>query len=172
MSDPSAQSADGQRPYVQYVSDQLTAEHARRLYLDSRGAGVVTVSGTFIGAVFALAAFVLGDSYRPSVPGGLLVAVALVLLSISSALGIFATLPRSYGVPDVKSLREMASTRWNDDSREALRQVTLDKVASVEKLRAKNKQKAIATFAATVLQAGALMVLAAALLTELLSTIY
>src|SRR5438045_4118997 len=62
VDNPEPEKGDGQ-VWFDFIAHELAAEHAQRAWLDARGTAIITSSGVFITAVFALGAFVLGKSF-------------------------------------------------------------------------------------------------------------
>jgi len=150
-----------------FIAEQLTAEQARRANIDARGLSVVTTSGTFIGAVFAIGAFVLGKDYKVSQFGLVVIWITLSLFVIASIAAVAASLPLGYGVADTASLSAMAGDHWTDAEDEAKRELATSNIKTITALREANRKKARAIVIALGAQIGAMLALAAGVSVEL-----
>ncbi len=70
--------ATGGDVFATFIDGEVKAERERRIALDSRGAGVLTTSGTLVTLVFAVGVVVTGATgYSPSVATTLLLILGL-----------------------------------------------------------------------------------------------
>jgi hypothetical protein len=150
-----------------FIAEQLAAEQARRAGIEARGVNVVTTSGTFIGAVFAIAAFALGNEYAVSQFGLAAIWTTLGLFVVASISAVAASLPFGYGVADTASLRAMTGVHWTDTEDAAKRELARNNVETIATLRKANKKKARAIILALAAQIGAMLILAAGVSIEL-----
>jgi hypothetical protein len=154
--------------FAEFVTGQLTAEQERRVYLDTRGTGVVTTSGTFVAAVFALATFVLGRDYQLGTAGIVLIGLTLVCFVGAAIAGVVASFPRPYGIADITSLKAMTGSHWTDNPSAARRDLAAQTISSIETLRQANARKAAALVVALVAQVLAMAALSGTVAVELI----
>ncbi len=151
--------------WFDFIAGQVTAEHDRRASLDARGATIVTASGVFFTAVFALGAFVLGKDYQPDGLTTVFTAVALGAFILAALTALRATAFRDYDVADVRSLRLMTGdAHWWATPAAARQDLAAVNVATVDTLRGGNEKKAARLTWAASFQLIAMMALGAALL--------
>lgn len=159
---PQPPPGDGQL-WFDFIAAQVTAEHDRRTSVDSRGTSILSTSGVFFTAVFAVGAFVLGKDFKPDRPTTILVAVALGAFIVAALLAIIATALRGYHVSDVRSLRRMTSDGyWPSAAAVVRRELAATNVTTVKTLRKGNESKALLVTIAASFQWLALAALGAA----------
>lgn len=155
--------------WFDFIAGQVTAEHDRRASLDARGASIVTASGVFFTAVFALGAFVLGKEYQPDGLTTILTAVALGAFILAALTALRATAFRDYDVADVRSLRLMTGdAHWGASPASARQDLAAVNVTTVGTLRGGNEKKASRLTWAASFQLIAMVALGAALLTAVI----
>lgn len=158
---------DGQ-VWSDFISHELAAEHAQRAWLDARGTAIITSSGVFITAVFALGAFVLGKSFTPDHLTTILVGLALGWFILAALAALWSAQLQGFKVADVRTLqRVLGDEHWWATSPQARRDVAAVNVITVDTLRTGNKKKAFRLTLAAGLQLLAMSSLGAGLLVAL-----
>jgi hypothetical protein len=126
---------------------------------------MVTASGVFFTAVFALGAFVLGKNYTPDGLTTVLTAVALGAFILAALTALRATAFRDYDVANVPSLRQMTDdAHWWATLGAARQDLAAVNVTTVDTLRRGNEKKASRLTLAASFQLIAMVALGAGLL--------
>lgn len=155
---------DGQ-VWFDFIAHELAAEHEERAWLDSRGSAIITASGVFITAVFALGAFVLGKTFKPDALTAVLVAIALGSFILAALTALWSAQLQNFNVASVRTLRRLTGdAHWWAAAPDARRDVAAVNVTTVDTLRTGNKKKAFRLTLAAAFQLLAMTSLGAGLM--------
>jgi disulfide bond formation protein DsbB len=157
------------KPYFDFISAEFTAEMSRLDSLNDRANRSLSASGSILASFTALAGLALGASLQISGWNSKALVCSFVLLAMSYALGIVGSRVVAYEVATVESLKRMiAADRWTTPTADQMNVVAQQHIATIESLRKVNSTKARQLKIAAWLQLVALVLLAAALLVELI----
>ncbi|MGW6918270.1 hypothetical protein ACWGB8_31330 [Kitasatospora sp. NPDC054939] len=148
----------GSTTYLDFISDLLATEEARKASLEARGIAVVTTSGVLASLLLGLVAviaksttFVFPDSaHAPLLAGG-------VLFVIAAVLGILANVPFFYKTVKPSSLAQVCTDLWADTSDNAELMVSSTRIALYASARSTNSLKAMVLVAALTAEVAALV---------------
>jgi hypothetical protein len=165
---PGMTAPEQQTVFPQFVKDLLTAEDKRHDSLDARGASIITVSGTLVTLLLAVAAF--PGSHKGVRVGGdtqgiLTVVVVAFVLAAVFAVATYA--PQPARIVDAVDLRRTLPAVWDKGDGFATKKTTatyLDQLAVAQRT---NDRKARLLLAAVAMQVVAVVGLAAAVATVL-----
>jgi hypothetical protein len=131
------------KAYTDFIQAELEAERERRKSLDNRGASVVTTSSALATAVFALGAFVTGQTtFRPDIITIWSLLGGLGLFALGAFCGFMANRSIPYEVTNTDTLLEMRSGHWTDKEVDARNTVAHRNIQTIATLRAGNDKKA------------------------------
>jgi hypothetical protein len=154
----------GQQPgevFADYVKEQLELEDKRRTSLESRGVGVVTVSGTLVTLLFGISAVVTrAADFAPSAGAKERLSWALIAFAASSVIAIGTTVPIAITAVDAGQLMTEIRTRWGGTVDAALKATTATRVADLASLQRANSVKSLLLLAAVTVQVAAVLLLA------------
>ena len=160
------------RALAAYVDRELGYEWQRKSSLETRGFAIVTANLAFITLFLAISAQLeLLDNLSERSMRWLLLA-ALILVALSTALAVLATVPRNYPTPEATALEELLQSILDDDV--SIGQTTQEIAeVSIAQLRAAteaNDFKARLSVGAFIALAAATVALAAALISAVLTS--
>jgi hypothetical protein len=150
--------------YSAFVESELAGEETRRTEINSQIRAAVTASGAQFGLATGLIVFVRGAKYLPNRSWSWLFGVSLALYLLSVAFGLVASRSHKTAVTSPATLRRMLSDHWTDDIVTARNFVARTRVNSIEALRQGNNQKTRWLKRSVIIQIGAVIFLAAAVL--------
>jgi hypothetical protein len=108
-------SSDGHRHFVDLADAEVVTEERRRTSLETRGLSLVTIAGTLVTTLAAVAAVVRNRTgYLPSALEGVALTVSVVALIGAAGFGVAANAPRRTSLVDPDSLLKVARDRWRD----------------------------------------------------------
>ncbi|MEV8516165.1 hypothetical protein [Dactylosporangium sp. NPDC051484] len=147
--------------YATFIEVELKSERERRTYLDSRGASLVTTSGSLVTLLAAVGAFVMrGDGYTLPALARFPLLLTLFSFVAAAAFGVTATWMHKHQVADVRDLNNMRTSHWKDDPIDSRSVVTELNVGTIGSLRRRNNRKASWLLAGLIAQVIALFGLA------------
>jgi hypothetical protein len=154
--------------FAEYVKEQFELEDKRRASLETRGTGVITVSGTLVTLLLGIATLVTrGPQFVPSQELKQRLTWALVALAISSIIAIGTTLPLAIHTVDAARMGTEFRGRWGATADAARKTTTMTQVQDLASLQRVNSIKSLLLLAAVAVQ-GAGVVLLAWSVTEVL----
>jgi hypothetical protein len=137
--------------------------------LDARATAILSTSGIFFTAVFAVAAFALGKDFKASGLVTVLLAVGLGNFVLAAVLALIAGALREYRVAEIASLRLMtADQHWFAPADAARQDLAAVNITTVATLRHGNETKVRVLIGAVAFQLVALAVLGVALVAAVL----
>jgi hypothetical protein len=158
-------------PYVDLVKDLLAAEQARVERMEARGLAVVTTSGTLATLLLGIAALVVRrQDVRIEDSALLLVALAAIAFVLAAGLAIAANRPtRAWNVKPER-VRDELRERWGREAPQDRPQqkATATRLAIWRSLHGLSQAKAVLVFAAMIVEAVAVALLAGAVVIILL----
>lgn len=150
--------------YSAFVQSELASEETRRTEINAQIRVAVAASGAQFGLATGLIVFVRGAHYLPDRSWSWLFSVSLALYLLSVAFGLVASRSHKTAVASPETLRRMLSDHWTDDIVTARNFVARTRVNSIEALRQGNNLKTRWLKWSVIIQIGAVMFLAAAVL--------
>lgn len=157
-------------PYVDLVKDLLAAEQARIERMEARGLAVVTTSGTLATLLLGIAALVRGQDVGIEDSALLLAALGAIAFILAAALAIAANRPtRAWNVKPER-VRDELRERWGREAPQdrPLQKATATRLAIWRSLHGVSQTKAVLVFAAMIVEAVAVALLAGAVVIILL----
>jgi hypothetical protein len=130
--------------YLEAITAALTDEASRKSSIETRGAGIISTSGTLVTLLFGLAALITkqSDYQLPSSVIPLLV-VALALFAIAIVVAFASFVPRSgYEAMSTADLRTHVTSNWDQTAEAAKKGISTNRLDALETARRKNGQKA------------------------------
>jgi hypothetical protein len=146
--------------FAEYVKEQIDLEDRRRASLETRGSGVITLSGTLVTLLFAISA-VATRSPSFVLAGGLKQRLiwSLVAFAVSSLIAIGTLVPLALHTVDAAQLAPEVRKRWDggvDDARKAIAATRISDLASLQRV---NTVKSMLLVAAVTVQVAAVLLL-------------
>ena len=157
-------------PYVDLIKDLLAAEQARVERMETRGLAVVTTSGTLATLLLGIAALVRGQDVSIEDSALLLAALGAITFILAAALAIAANRPtRAWNVKPER-VRDELRERWGREAPQdrPLQKATATRMAIWQSLHGLSQTKAVLVFAAMIVEAVAVALLAGAVVIILL----
>lgn len=154
-------------PYANLIEAELRTEHDRKAAMDSRAAAMVNTSGALVAVLAAVSAFASASSSALSWFTLVLILVAIAGLVWASFAGIWAGRLMPFSVAKTADMENIVYLRWKDDDDFARRAVADLQRRMILKLRTVNQRKAWWLQAGWCGQVGALILLAAVVVTAL-----
>lgn len=147
--------------FAVFVKEQLEQEDKRRAALESRGAGVITLSSTLVTLLFGISA-VATKNAAFTAPGEVKQRLgwALVAFAVSSIIAIGTTVPLATRIVDAKQLGSELQQRWNDTvdaARKTIIGTQVDDLANAQRI---NTIKSVVLMVAIAAQVSAVLLLA------------
>lgn len=162
----SGEEPDGATRYAAFVEDLLTAEDARRASLESRGASVITVTGTLVTLLLGLAALAMKEAatftLTPAARDRL--AYAVIAFVVAALCAIATAIPQTARVTDATQLQALLPDLWEQDADFARKNTTATRLDQLVGMQRTNDRKALALLAAMIAQVAAILLLAWAVL--------
>jgi hypothetical protein len=152
-------------PYVDLIKDLLAAEQARVERMEARGLAVVTTSGTLATLLLGIAALVRGQDVGIEHSALLLAALGAIAFILAAALAIAANRPtRAWNVKPER-VRDELRERWGREAPQDRPQqkATATRLAIWRSLHGLSQTKAVLVFAAMIVEAVAVALLAGAI---------
>lgn len=149
-----------------YIAEQVVEERDRKKSLEARAITVITTSGTFVTAAFAIGAFALQDTPNqlPQSAQALLV-LALLAFAAAAGLGVRVNAPLGYSEPSADELARAVDRTNNGQSlADTIDEVAKSRTDTLTKARKLNKAKARSLPWALAIQVLAFVLVAAAVL--------
>jgi hypothetical protein len=151
--------------FAEFVTELLAAEDKRRESLEARGGSVITVSGTLVTLLLALAALVTKEkafSLPHAARDRLSFAVLAFVVAALFAIATYA--PQPTRITDPAELAGLLPTLWNRGTDFALKKTTATRLEQLRTAQTANDRKARALLAAVTAQVVAVILLAWAVL--------
>ena len=144
-----------------FVDELVAAEDKRRDSIESRGMSVITVSGTLVTLLLALAALVTKQqSFRLTAGARDLLVAAVLAFGGSAVLAIATYIPRPTRATDPNTLLAEIQQRWGKPPDSARKKTIATRIEYLQESRRSNNWKAAILLAAMLVQVAALVLLA------------
>jgi hypothetical protein len=146
---------------AEFVKQQLDQEDKRRASLETRGVGVITVSGTLVTLLFGISAVVTKNStfVAPHFVK-LRLGWALAFFALSSVIAIGTTIPLATQLVDAARLDPELRQLWDGPVDHARKRITGTLVADLASAQRVNTIKSLLLISAVVAQVIAVLLLA------------
>lgn len=150
--------------WAAFFETALTGQEARKSSIEQRGIAVITTSGTLVTLLFAVIGLATKEGQTFTLPNDTrrwLIA-AVVLLVLAALCGLASNIPLAYAGLTAAGMRGVIDTMWRESAWAASGRVARTRVDLFDRAQQVNKKKAWILFAGVVLEAGALIPLAVA----------
>lgn len=160
--------ASGGKVVSDLVVEMLAAEDKRRESLEARGRSVITVSGTLVTLLLALAAVgSKGKNFHVPQIAQVGLGLAVVAFIVAALLAIATYVPQPARVTDPAELMDLLPRMWNRGSEFWLQKSTVTRLDQLATTQAVNDKKARLLLGAISVQVLAVLLLAWAVLETL-----
>ena len=147
--------------FADFVKDQLEQEDKRRASLETRGVGVITVSGTLVTLLFGISAIVTKNAaFTAPADVRLRLGWALLAFAVSSVIAIGTTMPLATQIVDAARLGPEIQHRWDGTLDAAQKKITGTRVADLASAQRINTIKSLLLMSAVTAQVAAVLLLA------------
>jgi putative alpha-1,2-mannosidase len=144
-----------------FVKDQLEQEDKRRASLETRGVGVITVSGTLVTLLFGISAVVTKNAaFTAPAEVRHRLSWALLAFAVSSVIAIGTTMPLATQIVDANRLGPELQRRWDGTLDAAQKQITGTRMADLSSAQRINTIKSLLLMTAVTAQVVAVLLLA------------
>lgn len=147
--------------FADFVKDQLEQEDKRRASLETRGVGVITVSGTLVTLLFGISAVVTKNAaFTAPAEVRQRLSWALLAFAVSSVIAIGTTMPLATQIVDATRLGPEIQHRWGSTLDAAQKKITGTRVADLTSAQRVNTIKSLLLMTAVSAQVVAVLLLA------------
>lgn len=153
--------------YGDFIAAEFQRELDRRDKMNSQAVSFATTAGGLLALSIAALAFLRGKTFVPSDTAKGLLAAALGMYVLATALALWAAISRKYRVVTAGALKQMLTDHWTDSEVTARNIIGRLNTESVGTLRRGNEVKALLLMAAAGAQTAALALLGFALFVSL-----
>jgi hypothetical protein len=154
----------GYSVYADFIEKVLAGQEARTTSIQQRGIAVITTSGTLVTLLFAFIGLATRQGSTYTLPGDTrpwLVA-AVTLFVLAAGCGLICNIPKRFTNARAQDLRVGVDQFWNESAWAASGRVARTRLDMIERAAEVNGQQAWVLFAAVILEVGALLPLAVA----------
>ena len=147
--------------FAAFLTEQLEQEDRRRTSLETRGVGVITVSGALVTLMFGVSA-VVTRSTGFTVPAAVRdrLGWALLAFAVSSVVAIGTSAPLATRIVDASRLGPELRRRWDGTADAARKTIAGTQIEDLAGLQRVNTIKSVLLMAAIVAQVVAVLLLA------------
>lgn len=158
----------GPSVFASFVDKVLEDEDNRRDSIEARATSLLTMSGTLVTLLLALASFVLGkDAARLNDPASERIVLAALAFVLSALLAVLIRIPQPTRLVGPVAFAAELKAKWSYSADDAMKTVVATQLVQLDVTQRSNDRRALLLLGASVVQVAAIGLLAWAVLSAL-----